>query len=99
MKRFIAAAGSGLIFLCAAFSATAEPRDSVERGQRLDSEAIRDDVRTNRLKTPASPLNVEQPRQPQRQTLHRRGRPRLHAMPRPPSERQLRLRQQLKSVE
>src|SRR6218665_277345 len=99
MKRLITAAGSGLIFLCAAFAANAEPRDSVERGQRLDSEAIRDDVRTNRLKTPASPLNVEQPRQQQGQTLHRRGRPRSHALPRPPSERQLRLRQQQKAVE
>jgi|EndMetStandDraft_3_1072993.scaffolds.fasta_scaffold12744_4 hypothetical protein len=99
MKRFIAAAGSGLIFLCAALSAHAEPRDSVERGQRLDTDAIRDDVRTNRLKTPASPLTVEQPRQPQGQTLHRRGRPRTHALPRPPSERQLRLRQQQKSVQ
>jgi len=28
---------------------TAEPSDSVERGQRMDTDAIRDDVRTNRL--------------------------------------------------
>ena len=63
MKRLVAAAGSGLIFLCAAFSAIAEPRDSVERGQRLDSEAMRDDVRTNRLQVPRHPLVVEQPLQ------------------------------------
>jgi hypothetical protein len=46
MKHFIAAAGSGLIFLCAAFSATADPRDSVERGQRLEDTSVTAQRRT-----------------------------------------------------
>jgi amino acid transporter len=40
------------VFLCAASAVNAEPRDSVERAQRLDTDAIRDDVRINRLQIP-----------------------------------------------
>lgn len=64
MKRFIAVAGAATLLLCAASAVTAEPRDSVERGQRLDSDAIRDDVRINRLQIPEHPIAVEQPAQP-----------------------------------
>jgi hypothetical protein len=39
----------------------AEPRDSVDRGSRLDRDAIRDDVRIDRLKVPRHPLSAEQP--------------------------------------
>ena len=56
MKRLMAAAGATTVFLCAASTVTAEPRDSVERSQRMDTDAIRDDVRTNRLQIPEHPL-------------------------------------------
>jgi hypothetical protein len=45
-------------------SAAADPRDSVDRGDRLDSSALRDDVSTNRLKVPSHPLNIAPPQQP-----------------------------------
>jgi hypothetical protein len=111
---FIAIAGAAVAFLCMASAVTAEPRDSVERGQRMDTDAIRDDVRTNRLQIPAHPLAAEQT--PQRaptsaavgdgsakntnaasnrgQRINSRRRPRMHAMPRGPSDRQIQLRQQ-----
>ena len=55
MKRFIAVAGAAIVFSCAASAASAQ-RDSVERGTRMDTDALRDDVRTNRLQIPqASP--------------------------------------------
>jgi hypothetical protein len=47
-----------------ASSAAAEPRDSVDRGNRLDTNAIRDDVGTNRLKVPSHPLIIVPPQQP-----------------------------------
>jgi len=100
--------------LCTASVVRAEPRDSVERGQRMDTDAIRDDVRTNRLQVPAHPLTAEQSPQPAPkgatagdgpakntnatsnigQTIHSRRRPRMHAMPRGMSDRQVQLRQQ-----
>ena len=40
----------GAVTLCLASPVTADPRDSVDRGDRLDRDAIRDDVRINRLK-------------------------------------------------
>jgi hypothetical protein len=64
MKRFIAAAGAATVLLCAASAVTAEPRDSVERSQRMDTDAIRDDVRINRLRIPEHPIAAEQPGQP-----------------------------------
>jgi len=64
MKRFIAVVGAATAFLCAASTVTAEPRDSVERGTRMDTDAIRDDVRTNRLQIPEHPIAAEQPQQP-----------------------------------
>ena len=64
MKRLMAAAGATTVLLCAASAVTAEPRDSVERSQRMDTDAIRDDVRTNRLQIPQHPIAAEQPAQP-----------------------------------
>jgi hypothetical protein len=64
MKRFIAVAGVATAFLCAASTVTAEPRDSVDRGSRLDTDAIRDDVRINRLQIPEHPITAGQPQQP-----------------------------------
>jgi hypothetical protein len=64
MKRVIAAAGVATVFLCAASAVRAEPRDSVERSQRMDTDAIRDDVRTNRLQIPEHPISAVQPPQP-----------------------------------
>ncbi len=63
MNRFIAGASAAIVFLCAASAASAQ-RDSVERGTRMDTNALRDDVRTNRLQVPSHPLGAEQPAQP-----------------------------------
>jgi len=52
---------SFLALLCLAPLVRAEPRDSVDRGERLDRDAIRDDVRIDRLKVPRHPLSNEQP--------------------------------------
>ena len=46
-----------------ASAAAADPRDSVDRGDRLDTDAIRDDVSTNRLKVPSHPLVIAPPGQ------------------------------------
>ena len=66
MKRLIAVAGAATAFLYAASAVTAESRDSVERGQRMDTDAILDDVRTNRLQIPEHSLTAQQspPRAP-----------------------------------
>jgi hypothetical protein len=96
----IAVTGAVVAFLCMASAVTAEPRDSVERSQRMDTDAIRDDVRTNRLQIPAHPLAAEQAPQntnaasSRGQRINSRRRPRMHAMPRGPSDRQIQLRQQ-----
>jgi hypothetical protein len=50
--------------MAVASSAAADPRDSVDRGDRLDTDALRDDVRTNRLKVPSHPLVIAPPQQP-----------------------------------
>jgi len=63
MNWFIAVASSAIVFLCTASTASAQ-RDSVERGTRMDTNALRDDVRTNRLQVPSHPLGAEQPAQP-----------------------------------
>jgi hypothetical protein len=39
----------------------ADPRDSVDRGDRLDTDALRDDVSINRLKVPSHPLVITPP--------------------------------------
>jgi hypothetical protein len=53
-----------VIGLTTASAATADPRDSVDRGDRLDTDALRDDVGTNRLKVPSHPLVIAPPQQP-----------------------------------
>jgi hypothetical protein len=50
-----------MTLLCVASHVRAEPRDSVDRGARLDTDALRDDVRIDRLKAPQHPLTAEQP--------------------------------------
>jgi hypothetical protein len=64
MKRLIAVTGAAIAFLCAASAVTADPRDSVDRGNALDRDAIRDDVRIHRLTVPTHPLSAEQSQQP-----------------------------------
>lgn len=55
----------GAIFaMTAATAAVADPRDSVDRGQRLDTDALRDDVGTNRLRVPSHPLVIAPEPQP-----------------------------------
>jgi hypothetical protein len=53
-----------LIGISAASAVAAAPRDAVERSQALDTDALRDDVRTNRLQTPYHPLDIAPPQQP-----------------------------------
>lgn len=64
MRQLIATTGAAILLICTAFSASAEPRDSVERGDRMDRDALRDDVRVDRLKIPQHPIVVEEPQQP-----------------------------------
>ena len=52
-----------VIGVAMASSAAADPRDSVDRGDRLDTDALRDDVSTNRLKVPSHPLVIAPPQQ------------------------------------
>jgi hypothetical protein len=52
------------IGVAAASAAAADPRDSVDRGDRLDTDALRDDVSTNRLKVPSHPLVIAPQQQP-----------------------------------
>jgi hypothetical protein len=54
---------AAIAFFWLASPVTADPRDSVDRGNSLDRDAIRDDVRINRLKVPVHPLTAEQPAQ------------------------------------
>lgn len=49
----------GVIIAVAATSpVAADPRDSVDRGQRLDTDALRDDAATSRLVVPGHPLTI-----------------------------------------
>jgi len=52
------------IGMAMASGAAADPRDSVDRGDRLDTDALRDDVSTNRLRVPSHPLVIVPPQQP-----------------------------------
>jgi hypothetical protein len=53
-----------VIGITAASAVAADPRDSVDRGQRLDTDALRDDVGTNRLRVPYHPLVIAPAPQP-----------------------------------
>ena len=64
MRHFIAVTAAAILLACAASAVSAQGRDSVERGTRMDTDALRDDVRTNRLQVPRNPLAAEQPLQP-----------------------------------
>ncbi|MHC2626169.1 hypothetical protein ACVIW2_008201 [Bradyrhizobium huanghuaihaiense] len=46
----------------AASMALADPRDAVDRGQRLDTDALRDDAAIHRLQQPSHPLDIAPPR-------------------------------------
>jgi hypothetical protein len=55
----------GIVFgTVAATVAAADPRDSVDRSQRLDTDALRDDVGQNRLRVPSHPLVIAPAQQP-----------------------------------
>ena len=63
VKHFTAMAGAAILLSFAVSAVSAQGRDSVERSTRMDTDALRDDVRTNRLQVPRHPLVVEQPLQ------------------------------------
>jgi hypothetical protein len=63
MRRVFVLIGA-VIGIVAATAAAADPRDSVDRGQRLDTDALRDDVSTNRLQIPSHPLVIAPAPQP-----------------------------------
>lgn len=50
-----------LVGTVAASDAAADPRDAVDRSQRLDTDALRDDAATNRLTQPSHPLQIAPP--------------------------------------
>jgi len=52
-----------IVGLTAASAATADPRDSVDRSQRLDTDALRDDAGTQRLRMPSHPLVIAPPQE------------------------------------
>ena len=52
-----------IVGLTAASAATADPRDSVDRSQRLDTDALRDDAGTQRLRMPSHPRAIAPPPQ------------------------------------
>lgn len=62
-KRLLLLLGAvfGLTWVTAA---VADPRDAVDRSQRLDTDALRDDVATDRLRTPGHPLVIAPEPQP-----------------------------------
>jgi hypothetical protein len=90
MKRLIAAAGMGMVAICAAFAAAAKPSDSIERSLRMVTDAVRDDVRTAAVGD-TSAKNASQQRS---HRVRSRRRPHMNALPRGKSERNIRLRQQ-----
>jgi hypothetical protein len=63
MRRVFVLIGA-VIGMAAASPAVADPRDSVDRGSRLDTDALRDDVGTNRLQVPSHPLVIAPTPQP-----------------------------------
>jgi hypothetical protein len=63
-RRLLVLIGT-LIGILSAFPAFADPRDSVDRGQRLDTDALRDDAATHRLTAPSNPLSIQPPVQQQ----------------------------------
>ncbi|MET4801356.1 hypothetical protein [Bradyrhizobium sp. LB11.1] len=63
----------GTVFgMMAATAAVADPRDSVERSQRMDTDALRDDVRQNRLRVPSHPLVIAPAPAPQPVPIYKR---------------------------
>jgi len=52
-----------IVGLSAASAAAADPRDSADRSQRLDTDALRDDAGTQRLRVPSHPLVIAPPQQ------------------------------------
>jgi hypothetical protein len=90
MKGLIAAAGVGVVVICAAFAAAAKPGGSIERSLRMVSDAVRDDVRTAAVGD-ASAKNASPQRSP---GVRSRRRPHMNALPRGRSERNIRLRQE-----
>jgi hypothetical protein len=110
MKRSVVAVGVVLALLGGISAAGADPRDSVDRGDRLDRDALRDDVRIDRLRVPQTPLGSQPPAQAapfgddsavRKRTsngprLVQRRRGQTRAMPAGPSNRQMQLRQEEK---
>lgn len=63
MRRAFVLMGA-VVGMAAASPAVADRRDSVDRGSRMDTEALRDDVGTNRLRVPSHPLVIAPTPQP-----------------------------------
>jgi hypothetical protein len=63
VRRLIVLSGM-ILGMIAPTVAVADPRDGVERSQRLDTDALRDDIRTNRLRVPSHPLVIAPQPQP-----------------------------------
>jgi hypothetical protein len=63
----------GTVFgMMVATAAVADPRDAVERSQRLDTDALRDDIGQNRLRVPSHPLVIAPSPQPAPISKHKK---------------------------
>ena len=75
MKTLSVAIATAVTLLCLASPVAADPRDSVDRGDRMDRDAIRDDVHTDRLRVPRHTLSAEQPPVQQELTASPKAKP------------------------
>jgi hypothetical protein len=63
MNRLIAMTVAATALLGAASAASAQGRDAGDRGQRLERDELRNDIRQHRLETPPFPQLAPQPSQ------------------------------------
>ncbi len=63
MRRLLVLVGA-VIAMAVASPAVADRRDSIDRGNRMDTDALRDDISTNRLQVPSHPRVIAPTSQP-----------------------------------
>ena len=63
MRRLLVLIGIAIVMMPAS-AVAADRRDSVDRSQRLDTDALRDDIAIDRLRVPHHPLVITPPQEP-----------------------------------
>lgn len=63
MRRLLVLIGIAIVMMPAS-AVAADRRDSVDRGQRLDTDALRDDIAIDRLRVPHHPLVITPAQEP-----------------------------------